>query len=113
MGSFDTLSRREVFHAIASLEPSNIADAEVPWMVENIAWKRVLYMKSYYYGFFTTVLTYFASTEQSKRSQVPLTAAVIHAMHTVESGRFLRRPRFVESWQTVRDHRIPIDRVRE
>ena len=36
--------------------------------------------------FFAAVLTYVASTEQSRRSQVPLTAAVIHAMYTIKSS---------------------------
>jgi len=80
----------EVFRTIASLESSNTTDAELLWMVntipKHIAWKRVLWGKFDYYQFFAAVLTYVASTEQSKRSQVPLTAAVIHAMHTIESA---------------------------
>ena len=36
--------------------------------------------------FFVAVLTYVSSTEQSRRSKVPLTAAVIYAMHTVRSA---------------------------
>jgi len=75
---------------IISLEPSNTADAELLWMVntmpKTIAWKRVLDSHSAWYEFFAAVLTYVASTEQSRRSQVPLTVAVIHAMHTIISA---------------------------
>ncbi len=39
-----------------------------------------------YLGFFTAVLTYVSSTQQSRRSKVPLTAAVIYALHTIRSA---------------------------
>ena len=76
---------------IASLEPSNAADVELLWMVntihKNLQWK---YHQSGVYGplldFFAAVLTYVSSTEQSRRSQVPLTAAIIYAMHTIRSA---------------------------
>jgi len=82
-----------VFTTIASLEPSNAADAELLWMVNtiprNMEWKKLLDSSLVYYEslrFFSAVLTYVSSTEQSRRSQVPLTAAVIHAMHTIKSA---------------------------
>jgi len=90
LGHSNTLNTRDLHDAIASLEPSNTADIELLWMVNtlsyNIAWTRVLDSASAYYEFFAAVLTYVASTEQSRRSQVPLTAAVIHAMHTIKSA---------------------------
>ena len=76
---------------IASLEPSNAADAELLWMVntihKNLLWQYdqfgayVVFLE-----FFAAVLTYVSSTEQSRRSQVPLTAAVIYAMFTIKSA---------------------------
>ena len=76
---------------IASLGPINAADEELLWMVNtvhtNSIWKKnpmSVYERSL--EFFAAVLTYVSSTEQSKRSQVPLTAAVIYAMHTIKSA---------------------------
>ena len=90
---FHTMSTADVFDTIASLGPSNAADAELIWMVNilprNMRWKRFTDMALVYYQslcFFAAVLTYVSSTEQSRRSQVPLTAAVIHAMHTIKSA---------------------------
>ena len=39
-----------------------------------------------YLGFFTAVLTYISSTEQSRRSNAPLTAAVVYALRTIRSA---------------------------
>jgi len=89
---YDTISN-DVFHAIASLVPSNAADAELLWVVNtfsrsmarqrfrdsSLAYRNSLHL-------FAAVLTYVSSTEQSRRSQVPLTAAVIHAMYTIKSA---------------------------
>ena len=73
---------------IASLEPSNAADAELLWMVNTIhkhqLWSGHPLLQSLSLSFFAAVLTYVSSSEQSRRSQVPLTAAVIHAMHTIK-----------------------------
>jgi len=91
-GFYDTI-RRDVFDTIAYLEPSNAADAELLWVVNtfsmSMAWQRfrdssLAYRNSLH--LFAAVLTYVSSTEQSRRSQVPLTAAVIHAMHTIKSA---------------------------
>jgi len=79
---------------IAYLEPSNVADAELLWMVKTIhrytTWTRTVAPPHVFYResllFFAAVLTYVSSTEQSRRNQVPLTAAVIHAMHTIKSA---------------------------
>ena len=84
----------DLWQTIAFLEPSDAADAELLWMVntshrtmfqahpqyleENLAT-----MSNIYPGFFTAVLTYISSTEQSRRSKVPLTAAVIYALHVI------------------------------
>ena len=76
---------------IASLEPSSAADAELLWMVNTF--HKTLQCKVVFYWandmaleFFAAVLTYVSSTEQCRRSQVPLTAAVIYAMHAVMSA---------------------------
>src|SRR5258706_9186982 len=92
-------SSRGLWRTIAYLEPSDAADAELLWMVNtfhrtmNVAcdfefdWE-----KSYedridtHLEFFAAVLTYVSSTEQSRRSKVPLTAAVIYALHTIRSA---------------------------
>jgi len=76
-----------LWQIIAFLEPSDAADAELRWMVKTF--HRTMHSEdrlNYYLGFFTAVLTYVSSTEQSRRSQVPLTAAVIYAMHTIRSA---------------------------
>jgi len=70
----------DMWRTIAFLEPSDDADAELLWMVNTFhRTGRVIF----YVEFFGAVLTYVSSTEQSRRSQVPLTAAVIHAMHAM------------------------------
>ena len=76
---------------IVSLEPSNAADAELLWIVNtvhrNLLWKATpAGLHDLSLEFFTAMLTYVSSTEQSGRSQVPLTAAIIHAMHTIKSA---------------------------
>jgi len=72
-----------IFRTIAFLEPSDAADAELLWMVNTF--HRTGQVKGYVL-FFGAVLTYVSSTEQSRRSQVPLTLAVIYAMHTIVSA---------------------------
>ena len=84
---------RPVMSTIASLEPSNAADMELFWMVNTFHSSfRQGYNLHFICGqalqFFAAVLTYVSSTEQNKRSQVPLTASVIHAMHTIGSAIF-------------------------
>src|SRR5258706_6459396 len=72
---------------IALLEPSDAADAELFWLVNTF--HRALQSRALFHGypdFFASVLAYISSTEQSRRSKVPLTAAVIHAMHTIRSA---------------------------
>ena len=78
----------DVWRAIAFLEPSDAADDELLWMV-NTSHRTIRpeIRDGAYLEFFVAVLTYVSSTEQSKRSQVPLTAAVIYAMHAIRSGR--------------------------
>jgi len=77
----------DLYRSIAFLEPSGAADAELFWMVNTFhtvmhSW----YSLSDYFGFCIAVLTYVSSTEQCRRSQVPLTAAVIYALHTIRSA---------------------------
>ena len=74
----------DVWRAIAHLEPSDAADAELLWMV-NTSHRTIRpeIRDDADLQFFVAVLTYVSSTEQSRRSQVPLTAAVIYAMHTI------------------------------
>ena len=89
----------DLWRTIAFLEPGDAADAELLWMVNTF--HRTMHFvgdeefrsKNYienrldtYLGFFAAVLTYISSTEQSRRSKVPLTAAVIYALHTVRSA---------------------------
>ena len=89
----DALSTPNIFisgplwRTIAFLEPSDAADAELLWMV-NTFYHTISSSPSYgrlnmYLEFCVAVLTYVASTEQSKRSKVPLTAAVIYALWTI------------------------------
>jgi len=86
------MSARDLFGTIASLEPSNVADAELLWMVNtipmNMAWKRLPNAPIYHESLrlLAAVLTYVSNTEQSRRSHVPLTAAVVHATHTIKSA---------------------------
>ena len=78
--NLDVLSR-----TIAFLEPSDAADAELLWMVNTF--HKIMPSENHdYLGFYIAVLTYVSSTEQSKRFKVPLTAAVINAMHTIRSA---------------------------
>ena len=84
-------SLQDVNSTIAYLEPSSAADMELLWMVntihKNLQWKKHQHMVyDLSLDFFAAVLTYVSSTEQSRRSQVPLTAAVIYAMHTIRSA---------------------------
>ena len=76
---------------IASLEPSNAADMELFWMVNTFhssfrQGSGLTFICGQALQFFTAVLTYVSCTEQSRRSQVPLTASVIYAMHTIKSA---------------------------
>ena len=74
----------DVWQKIALLEPSETADTELLWMVNTF--HRIMQSDDQFHChlvFFVAVLTYISSTEQSRRSQVPLTAAVIHAMYTI------------------------------
>jgi len=73
----------DICRTIVLLEPSDAADAELLWMVNTF--HRTGQVESYVL-FFGAVLTYVSSTEQSRRSQVPLTLAVIYAMHTIASA---------------------------
>ena len=88
-----------LWRTIAFLEPSDAADAELLWMVNTfhrtmrfvgdlaVGWETGLEDRlNTYLGFFAAVLTYVSSTEQSRRSKVPLTAAVIYALHTIRSA---------------------------
>ena len=77
----------DLFRHIALLEPSDAADAELFWLVNTF--HRAMQSMGPFTGypeFFVAVLTYITSTEQSRRSKVPLTAAAIHAMHTIRSA---------------------------
>ena len=76
----------DLSQTIAFLEPSDAADAELLWMV-NTFHKTMQSENHDDLGFYIAVLTYVSNTEQSKRSKVPLTAAVISAMHTIRSAR--------------------------
>ena len=67
-------------------------DVELLWMVNtihrNLRWKQrhQRWVYDLAVEFFAAVLTYVSATEQTRRSQVPLTAAVIYAMHAVRSA---------------------------
>ena len=78
---------RGLCRVVAFLEPSDAADAELYWMVNTFhrAMQPGIHVETYL-QFFVAVLTYVSSTEQSRRSKVPLTAAVIYAMHTITSA---------------------------
>jgi len=85
----------DLWRKIAFLEPSDAADAELLWMV-NTSHRtmrgRSLFLETsegladMYLMFFTAVLTYVSSTEQSRRSNVPLTFAVIYALRAIRSA---------------------------
>ena len=96
---FGYSSSRGLWRMIAALDPSGAADAELLWMVNtfhrtmNVAgdfefeWENGFEDRlDTYLGFFAAVLTYISSTEQSRRSNVPLTAAAIYALHTIRSA---------------------------
>ena len=88
-----------LWRTIAFLEPSDAADAQLLWMVSTS--HRIIHSEDYfqkylegtvesqlgvYLEFFAAVLTYVSSTEQSRRSKVPLTAAIIYALRTIRSA---------------------------
>ena len=89
-------SSPDLWRTIAFLEPSDATDAELLWMVDT-SHRTMNFGADYqryfagifdtslnkYLGFFTAVLTYISSTEQSRRSKAPLTAAVIYALRTI------------------------------
>ena len=82
-----------VSSTIAYLEPSHAADVELLWIVNIVHrlmfWTQLIDQSHVCYQsieFFAAVLTYVSSSEQSRRSQVPLTAAVIYAMHSIKSA---------------------------
>jgi hypothetical protein len=90
-------SPRNLWRTIAFLEPSDAADAELLWMVNTShwtmrfeysdwerAWDDSKTQLNIYLEFFAAVLTYVSSTEQSRRSKVPLTAAVLYAWRTIK-----------------------------
>ena len=83
------IDTRKLCNAITSLEPSNAADTELLWMVNTIhnnwLWKHVWpHVNEEIPVIFAVLLTYVSCTEQSRRSQVPLTAAIIYAMHAIK-----------------------------
>ena len=92
------LHLHDLWRTIAFLEPSDAADAELLWMVNTS--HRIVpqahpppYLRkdlestlNIYLEFFTAVLTYVSSTEQSRRSKAPLTAAVVYGLHTIISA---------------------------
>jgi len=72
---------------IAFLEPSGAVDAELFWMVNTF--HTTMHSENQLLGYFefcVAVLTYVSSTEQCRRSQVPLTAAVVYALRTITSA---------------------------
>jgi hypothetical protein len=77
----------DLCRTIAFLEPSGAADAELFWMVNTVHMAMQSEdLLSEYFVFCVAVLTYVSSTEQCRRSQIPLTAAVIYALHTMRSA---------------------------
>ena len=86
-----TYDPEKLCDTIAFLEPSNAADLELLWMVNTIHNSFFLKGLSPDYNhklpsIFAALLTYVSCTEQSRRSQVPLTAAIIYAMYTIKSA---------------------------
>ena len=77
----------DLWRTISFLEPSDAADAELFWMV-NTFHKAIQSegQSNVQRAFFVAVLTYVSSTEQCRRSKVPLTAAVIYTLHTMKSA---------------------------
>ena len=87
LGHSTSYTLNGVCQAIAFLEPSDAADAELLWMVNTS--HRIIRPEirdGAVIQFFVAVLTYVSSTERSIRSQVPLTAAVIYALRTIRSA---------------------------
>ena len=77
-------AKDDIWWTIAFLEPSNATDAKLLWMVNTF--HNIMDpdgVRREHFGFLVAVLAYVSSTEQSRRSQVPLTAAVIYALHTI------------------------------
>jgi len=86
-----------VCRIIAHLDPSSAVDAELFWMMNTInrriAWSQDPPRKyPQLMRFLAAVLTYISRTEQSKRSDLPLTAAAINAMHTIRSAHHAETP---------------------
>ena len=92
-------SPRDLWGTIAFLEPGDAADAELLWMVNTshrtMHFERHFWLYSsrpsealldMYFEFLAAVLTYVSSTEQSRRSKTPLTAAAIYALRTITSA---------------------------
>ena len=81
-----------LWRTISLLKPSDAADAELFWMVNTF--HRAMHYRAIQsegrahvqHAFFLAVLTYVSSTEQCRRSKVPLTAAVIYALHAIRSA---------------------------
>ena len=84
---FEEAPSDALWRTIAILEPSDAADAELLWMVNTshrtMSLSPLNIRLNMYLQFCVAVLTYVASTEQSRRSKVPLTAAVIYALRTI------------------------------
>ena len=88
----------DLCRTIAFLEPSDAADAELLWMVNTshrtmrfdqghcLYFPELRELVDMYILFYTAVLTYVSSTEQSRRSNIPLTFAVIYAMRAIRSA---------------------------
>ena len=85
--TFEESPSEVLWQTVAFLEPSDAADAELLWMVntshQTLSSRTLSSRLDMYIHFFVAVLTYVASTEQSRRSKVPLTAAVIYALRTI------------------------------
>ena len=79
--------RMTEWQMIAFLEPSDATDAELLWIVNTFHSTMHYNGRREHFGFYVAVLAYVSSTEQSRRSQVPLTAAVIYAVHTIIAAR--------------------------
>jgi len=86
---------RDLCRTIAFLEPSDAADAELLWMVNtsdrtmrgrSLSFWEYSVKVDMYLIFATAVLTYVSSTEQSRRSNIPLTFAVIYALRAIRSA---------------------------
>ena len=84
---FEEAPSDALWRTIANLEPSDAADGELLWMVNTshrtMSLSPLNIRLNMYLQFCVAVLTYVASTEQSRRSKVPLTAAVIYALRTI------------------------------